>query len=144
VRCIEKCGCGAVPLSCISKLQIEVEAKLRPTVSRPVRLSIRHPSGTGDQFFFLQEIFFRQLRICYFVTPSLMRRRVCNLLLLLVLASSSPLGFESLGTQDHSLLSQLLRLPQPGGPGPRIYIPQEQGGPDIPQGIGFRQPNCVA
>jgi hypothetical protein len=22
-----------------------------------------------------------------------------------------------------------LRLPQPGGPGPRIYMPQEQGGP---------------
>jgi hypothetical protein len=29
------------------------------------------------------------------------------------------------------------RLPQPGGPGPRIYIPQEQGGPDIPPGTGF-------
>jgi hypothetical protein len=26
------------------------------------------------------------------------------------------------------------RLPQPGGPGPRIYIPQEQGGPVIPPG----------
>jgi hypothetical protein len=29
------------------------------------------------------------------------------------------------------------RLPQPGGPGPRIYIPQEQGGPVIPPGTGF-------
>jgi hypothetical protein len=28
------------------------------------------------------------------------------------------------------------RLPQPGGPGPRIYIPQEQGGPVIPPGTG--------
>jgi hypothetical protein len=28
------------------------------------------------------------------------------------------------------------RLPQTGGPGPRIYIPQEQGGPDIPQALG--------
>jgi hypothetical protein len=27
------------------------------------------------------------------------------------------------------------RLPQPGGPGPRIYIPQEQGGPVIPQAL---------
>jgi hypothetical protein len=26
---------------------------------------------------------------------------------------------------------------QPGGPGPRIYIPQEQGGPVIPTGTGF-------
>jgi hypothetical protein len=29
------------------------------------------------------------------------------------------------------------RLPQPGGSGPRIYIPQEQGGPVIPPGIGL-------
>jgi hypothetical protein len=27
--------------------------------------------------------------------------------------------------------------PQPGGPGPRISIPQEQGGPVIPPGTGF-------
>jgi hypothetical protein len=29
------------------------------------------------------------------------------------------------------------RLPQPGGPGPRIYIPQEQGRPVILPGTGF-------
>jgi hypothetical protein len=29
-------------------------------------------------------------------------------------------------------------LRQPGGPGPRIYIPQDQGGPVIPPGIGFK------
>jgi hypothetical protein len=29
------------------------------------------------------------------------------------------------------------RLPQPGGPGPRIYIRQEQGGPVISPGTGF-------
>jgi hypothetical protein len=29
------------------------------------------------------------------------------------------------------------RLPQPGGPGPRIYRPQEQGNPFIPSGTGF-------
>jgi hypothetical protein len=29
------------------------------------------------------------------------------------------------------------RLPQPGGPGPRIYIPQEQGGSVITPGTGF-------
>jgi hypothetical protein len=29
------------------------------------------------------------------------------------------------------------RLPQPGGPGPLIYIPQEQAGPVIPPGTGF-------
>jgi hypothetical protein len=37
-----------------------------------------------------------------------------------------------------------LRLPQPGGPGPCIYIPQEQGGPVIPSRHGPRrkQPLC--
>jgi hypothetical protein len=29
------------------------------------------------------------------------------------------------------------RLPQPGGPGPRIYIPQGQDGSVIPPGNGF-------
>jgi hypothetical protein len=53
----------------------------------------------SDQIFFLFEIFFRQLRVCYFVTPYLTRGRVCNLLLLLVLASAVPLGSESRGTQ---------------------------------------------
>jgi hypothetical protein len=38
-------------------------------------------------------------------------------------------------THDHILLSHL-RLPQPGGPGLCIYIPQEQGGPVIPPAVG--------
>jgi hypothetical protein len=29
------------------------------------------------------------------------------------------------------------RLPQTGGPGPRIYIPQKGDGPVTPTGIGF-------
>jgi hypothetical protein len=40
----------------------EVEVKLRLTVSRPVRLGVRHPSGTRNQFLFLLEIFYRKLR----------------------------------------------------------------------------------
>jgi hypothetical protein len=107
------------------------------TDSQPALLGVMHPSGTRDQFFFLLEIFFRQLRVCYFVAPSLTRGRVRNLLLLLVFASVVPLGSESRGTHDSILLSQFLRLPQPGGPGPRIYIPQKQGCPDIPPGTGF-------
>jgi hypothetical protein len=43
---------------------------------------------------------------------------------------------DSLRTRNHTLLSHL-RLPQPGRPGSRIYIPQEQGGPVIPPGTGF-------
>jgi hypothetical protein len=128
--------CQAHPLT-LAFVHLEVEVKLRPKVSRPVRLGVRHPSGTRDQFFFLLEIFFRQLRVCYLKAPSLTRGLVYNLLLLLVLASAAPLGSESRGTQDHILLNQFLRLPQPGGPGPRIYIPQEQVGPDISPGTGF-------
>jgi hypothetical protein len=30
-----------------------------------------------------------------------------------------------------------LRLAQPGGPGPCIYIPQEEGAPVLPPGTGF-------
>jgi hypothetical protein len=63
-----------------SYVEVEVEIKLRPTVSRTVRLGVRHASGTRDQFFFLLEIFFRQLRVCYSLAPSLTRGRVCNLL----------------------------------------------------------------
>jgi hypothetical protein len=50
------------------------------------------PIWVRHQFFFLLEIVFIQLRVCYFVAPSLTRGRVCNLLLLLVLASAVPLG----------------------------------------------------
>jgi hypothetical protein len=78
---------GARPDNSLSWLPIhaytliaEVEVNLRPTVSRPVCLGVRHASGTRDQFFFLLEISFRQLRLCYFVAPSQTRGRVCNLL----------------------------------------------------------------
>jgi hypothetical protein len=46
----------------------------------PVCLGVRHPSGARDQFSFLLEISFRQLQVYNFVTPSLTRGRVCNLL----------------------------------------------------------------
>jgi hypothetical protein len=67
----------------IPSLKAKVKVILRPTVIRAVRLGIMRPSETRDQFFFLLEILFRQLRVCYFVAHSLTRGRVCNLLLLL-------------------------------------------------------------
>jgi hypothetical protein len=113
----------------------EVEVNLRPTVSRPVCSGDRRPSGTRGQFLFLLEISFRQLRLCYFVAPFLTRGRVFNLLvqLLLGLARAVTLGPKSRRTHGHILLSHL-RLPQPGGPGSRIYIPQEQRGPVMAPG----------
>jgi hypothetical protein len=83
---VSLCRCFSHPI------HLQVKVTLRPTVSRPVCLGVRSPSGTRDQFFFLVEIFFQTVTVCYFVAPSLMRGRVCNLLLLLVLASAVTLG----------------------------------------------------
>jgi hypothetical protein len=83
--------------------------------------------------------FIFQLNTCGYspyVTSSLMRRWVCRLQFLRAPASAAILGSQSRETEDHIILSQM-RLPQTGGPGPRIYIPQEQGGPVIPRGTGF-------
>jgi hypothetical protein len=117
---------------------LEVEVNLRPTVSRPVCSGVRRTSGTSDQFFFLLGNSIRQLRLCYFVAHSLTRGRVCNLLLqlLLGLARAVTLGSKSRRTHGHILLSHL-KLPQPGGPGAHIYIPQVQGDPVIPPCTGF-------
>jgi hypothetical protein len=73
--------------------------------------------------FFLLEISFRQLRLCYFVAPSLTRRRVCNLLYncLWAFPEQSVLGRSP--TQLTAILLSHLRLSQPVGPGRRIYIP---------------------
>jgi hypothetical protein len=75
------------------------------------------------------------LRSSCWVAPSLTRWGVCNLLVQFAV----PLWTKSWRTHDYILLSHT-RLPQPGGPGPCIYIPQEQGGPVIPPGTGL--PSC--
>jgi hypothetical protein len=53
-----------------------------------------------------------------------------------VICSAITHWLESHKTHNHRLMSHL-RLPQPGGPGPFIYMPQEQSGPVIPPGTGF-------
>jgi hypothetical protein len=57
------------------QVQVQVQVNLRPTVSRPGT-----HLGPVTNFFSRLEIFFRQLRVCYFEVPSLTRGRVCNLL----------------------------------------------------------------
>jgi hypothetical protein len=81
-------------------------------------------------------IFFQQ-NTCFhspYITSSLTREWACRIHLLLALARAVILMPESRGTHDHILLSQIRDSPQPGGPGPLIYIPQRYSNPP-PHGI---------
>jgi hypothetical protein len=53
------------------------------------------------------------------------------------LASTVIIRSETHRTHGHILLSQDSRIPQPGGPGPRIYIAKEEGGLIRPSDTGF-------
>jgi hypothetical protein len=66
-RSIAESACGRRNVHVTSRIcitEVAAEVKLRPTVSRSVRFGVSHPSGTCDQYFFLLEILFRQLRDC--------------------------------------------------------------------------------
>jgi hypothetical protein len=81
---------------------LSLSLMLRPTVSRPVSLGIKHPSGAYDQIF----ITVTQLRVCWWGGRSL-----CRLQLPLALASAVILGPEFRGTRDYILLSQIRDFP---------------------------------
>jgi hypothetical protein len=75
---------------------------LRPTVSQPVCLGIKHPSGLTIRFLLLSDS-------CAFVDVA--RGRICRLQLLLALARAVIFGSGSHGTRDHILLSQVRDIP---------------------------------
>jgi hypothetical protein len=93
--------------SSLTNSLLSLSLMLRSTVSRPVCIEIKHPSGAYDQIF----ITVRQLRVCWFGAPSLMRGRVCRLQSLLVLVSAVIFGSESRRTRGHILLSHFRDFP---------------------------------
>jgi hypothetical protein len=72
----------------------------------------------------------------FVLAKSPLRLTTSNFIFQLNTCGYSPYVTSSLTRGPHFTVSYS-RLPQPGGPGPRIYIPQEQGGPVMPPGTGF-------
>jgi hypothetical protein len=111
----------------------EVEVKLDIHSASPVRL------GEKATIWDLRPIFslkcpFGCCECYYFVAPSLTRGRVCNLMLLLVLASAVPRDSRPY------FIVPILETPPTWSAGPCTYIPQEKGGPDILLGTEFPFP----
>jgi hypothetical protein len=109
---------------------VEAEVNLRPTVSRPVCLGAGIP---WPDFFYLSDD-------CRFLDMGHPLWREDGSVIYCTIVSgpcqSSHSWIQVLQNSRPYLLSHL-RLPQPGGTGPRIYIPPEQGGPVISPDTGF-------
>jgi hypothetical protein len=120
---------------------VRVKVILWLMVSRPVCFGVKHPSGAYDHtsnFYYCQSCGFvdvgrslwrekgSALYSCFWSSPAQS------------LLGSSPTGLVTI------FYCLRFKTPPTWGPGPRIYIPQEQGGTVIPPGTGFSPSLCIA
>jgi hypothetical protein len=121
-------GLWDVEASHVSQSVVEVEVTLRLTVSQSVSMSW-HRVPLWDLRPDIISCWMLLSEICGLVSGGRPLWRENGSAICGVINQWS----ESFRIRNHTLLSHL-RLTQPGGPGSRIYIPQEQGGPVIPPG----------
>jgi hypothetical protein len=115
-----------------NSVEVEVEVTLRLTVIYSVCFGVEHSLGLPTRYYFLSVCCC--LKFVVLFRWGALSDEMTGLQFSLQLLK----WFESLRTCNHTLLSHL-RLSEPGGPGSRIYIPQEQDGPVIPLGTGFQE-----
>jgi hypothetical protein len=77
-------------------------------------------------FLLLSLIILRQLRICWYGAPSLTRSRVCSFSFCWESPAQTFASLSSTGLMSISHCLYFWDSPKPGGPGSRIYFPQEQ------------------
>jgi hypothetical protein len=108
----------------------------RQSVGQSVLVSGAH-LGPATNFSPAMFNYFRQLQVCWCGRP--LWREVASVFFFFCRVSPNTpfLRSESHGTHENILLSLFLRLPQSESPSSCNYIPQEQGNPVIPLGIGF-------
>jgi hypothetical protein len=106
---------------------------LRPTVSRPASLGVKHPSGAQDHIITVRQLAGLLMWGVHSDERTGLVYNCCWHSSAQSFSGPSPAGLMTI------FCCFRLETPQPGGPGPRIYsyISQEQSGPDISPGTGF-------